>query len=505
MYGSLIAGLCREISDDDVDPDIVAARNSMLAFTLRMRPDYEAAWFHRRIAAALDWFVAGVTPRLMLLMPPQHGKTELASRMLPPFILGKEPDTRIIAGSYGDELASRNNIDAQRVIDSDTYAEIFPGTRLAQRGRAGMRRLDAQSVKARRTAHFFEVVGRRGSYRSAGVGVGISGMPADVGIIDDPLKDRAAAESATVREALWQWYTGSFRPRARGRILIIQTRWHEDDLVGRLLRLAQEDPNADQWTVVRIPALAETLKEFPRDPADRREDGEPLWPSRFSAAEMASLKTTLGSYQFDGMYQQRPTDAAGTIFQRAWFNKLVDVGPGLDHPGIIRCRFWDAAGTEAAPGKRPDWTVGTLMARTMDGIWWVEDVIRGQWGSMDVDRIILQTAQLDGPRVIIREEREPGSSGKAVVEARARDLAGWDYKGEPTDENKLLRWRPFAAQAEAGMVRVLNRPWTRDWIEELVRVPGGLNDDQADSAAGAFLTIAKKPRMRKVEQKLAGF
>jgi len=152
LYGSLIAGLCREISDDGTDPDVIAARNSLLAFTLRMRPDYEAEWFHRRIAAALDWFVAGVTPRLMLLMPPQHGKTELASRMLPPFILGREPDTRIIAGSYGDELASRNNIDSQRVIDSDTYAEIFPGTRLATRGRSGMRRLDSQAVKARRTA-----------------------------------------------------------------------------------------------------------------------------------------------------------------------------------------------------------------------------------------------------------------------------------------------------------------------------------------------------------------
>ncbi len=491
MHDSLVEALCRDLSDEAIDPGVAAARSGLLAFQERMRPDYEAAWFHVRVASELDAFAEGRVVRLILCMPPQHGKTELASRALPAYLLGREPDLRIIASSYADDLASRTNLDVQRLIDSESYAELFPATRLA--GPRLGRRMDVDAVRSRRTQHLFEIVGRRGSYRSAGVGVGITGMPADVGIIDDPIKDRGDAESATVREAVWQWYTGSFRPRARGRILIIMTRWHEDDLVGRLTALAGRDPAADQWTVVRIPAIAEGAAGDPRQP------GEALWPARFPAAEMAALRTTLGSYQFEGMYQQRPTSPGGMVFKLAWF-QVVDARPAIVG-GTQRCRYWDCAGTEGAG----DWTVGALITRTPDGLWWVEDVIRGQWGPSDVDRIIRQTAAVDGPYVMIREEREPGSSGKAVIEARARSLAGFDYKGDPVDENKLLRWRPFAAQAEAGNVRVVRAAWTADFLAELAAAPGGLHDDQCDSASGGFLALARRPAPAQVAVKLSGF
>jgi len=491
----LYAGLTEDASDEP--RDVVAARGTLLAFARLMKPDYEPAWFHETLAAALDRFVAGEWPRLVICLPPQHGKTELVSRLLPAYLLGREPDARVIAASYSDDLASRNNLDVQRYIDSPNYATIFPGTRLAGASSGDRRRVETQFGRARRTTKLFEIVGRRGSYRSAGIGTGITGMGADVGIVDDPLKDRKEAESETVREAVWQWYTSTFLTRLRrpGRVLVTMTRWHEDDLVGKLLQSA-EDRRSDQWRVLRLPAVAE---DFDRHEADRRPAGEALWPARYPAAALENLRATLGSYQFDGMYQQRPHRPGGSVFKRSWFT-LAPIAPN-GVPGAQRCRFWDVAATEGGG----DWTVGARVCRLPNGEVWVEDVIRTQAGPAAVDALIEQTARLDGIGVAIREEQEPGSSGKAVVAARARRLAGWDYRGVPSDENKVLRWRPFAAQAEAGNVRVLQAEWTRELLEELERVPGGRHDDQADAVAGAFLALAQRPAAGTVVRKLVGW
>jgi predicted phage terminase large subunit-like protein len=498
LFASLVETLYLGLTDESSGTgDVRAARSSLLTFARSMKPDYEPAWFHELLARALDRFVAGDWPRLIICLPPQHGKTELVSRLLPAYLLGREPDTRIIAASYSDDLASRNNLDVQRYIDSPTYAAIFPGTRLAGATSGSMRKSESQFARARRTTKLFEVVGRRGSYRSAGIGTGITGMGADVGIVDDPVKDRKEAESETVRDAIWQWYTSTFLTRLRrpGRVLVTMTRWHEDDLVGKLLRSA-DDPKADQWRVIRLPAVAE---EWDRHADDARPVGEALWPVRYSAASLDNLRATLGGYQFDGMYQQRPSRPGGSVFRRAWF-AVEPVSPN-GVPGSQRCRFWDVAATEGDG----DWTVGARVCRLPDGTIWVEDVIRVQSGPADVEKLIEQTARLDGVAVMIREEQEPGSSGKAVIAARARRLAGWDYKGVPSDENKVLRWRPFAAQAEAGAVKVKQASWTADLLDELERVPGGRHDDQADAVAGAFLALAQRPAASSVARKLAGW
>lgn len=491
----LYAGLTEDASAEATA--VVAARSSLLAFAHYVKPDYEPAWFHGVLAAALDRFVSGACPRLVICLPPQHGKTELVSRLLPAYLLGREPDARIIAASYSDDLASRNNLDVQRYIDSPAYAQVFPGTRLAGATSGDRRRAEAQFGRARRTTKLFEIVGRRGTYRSAGIGTGITGMGADVGLVDDPVKDRKEAESDTVRDAIWQWYTSTFLTRLRrpGRVLVTMTRWHEDDLVGKLIQSAEND-RADQWFVLRLPAVAE---DFDRHPDDARAVGDALWPARYPSLALENLRATLGSYQFDGMYQQRPHRPGGSVFKRAWFT-VADAAPN-GVPGAQRCRFWDVAATEGGG----DWTVGARVCRLPDGSVWVEDVLRIQAGPAEVDRLIEQTARLDGIGVAIREEQEPGSSGKAVIATRARRLAGWDYRGVPSDENKVLRWRPFAAQAEAGNVRVLRAPWTEPLLAELERVPGSRHDDQADAVAGAFLALAQRPAAGSVVRQLVGW
>ena len=188
-----------------------------------------------------------------------------------------------------------------------------------------------------------------------------------------------------------------------------------------------------------------------------------------------------------GELQQRPVPPGGAQFKRDWF-RLVDALPAQGR--LKTCRGWDCAATEPKPGTDPDYTVGTKIAHFSDGLYYVEDVIRGRWSPGVVDQTIRQTAELDGPRVRIREEQEGGHSGKNVIASHTRMLAGYDYQGQPATGAKTTRWRPFAVQAEAGNVRLLTGAWNQAWLEELTSVPAAKHDDQADSAALAFEAVA---------------
>ena len=182
-----------------------------------------------------------------------------------------------------------------------------------------------------------------------------------------------------------------------------------------------------------------------------------------------------------------PMPSGGAVFKRDWFI-VVDAAPA----GIVRSvRFWDCAGSaRSATAQDLDYTVGTRLDERPRGRFLVSDVVRGQWNPGEVDRIILNTAMRDGCGVSIREEMEPGFAGKAVCVARAKTVAGYDYKGIPASGDKVTRWRRFAAQAEAGNVDVLRAPWNREWFDESASAPFSAHDDQADSAAGAFTELA---------------
>lgn len=178
------------------------------------------------------------------------------------------------------------------------------------------------------------------------------------------------------------------------------------------------------------------------------------------------------------------TAMAGTVFKRAWF-AVVDAAPRQ----AWRCRFWDCAATEG----HGDYTAGVRVSLTPDGRVFVEDVVRGQWSPREVDAIIRQTAALDGPGVLVREEREPGASGKAVVDARGRALHGYDYEGVPSTTSKLTKWRPYRSQVEAGNVCVLNRPWAKAFLDEHEQADGrSTRDDQVDAACGAYLALVRE-------------
>jgi len=450
------------------------ARRHVLDFTRWTKEDYETNWHHAVLCAYLDRMVTGDLRRLMVFMPPRHGKSELVSRRLPAYILGRLPDASIIACSYSADLAQRMNRDVQRIVDGERYAETFPGTRLYG---ANVRTVSQGSYL--RNSDIFEVVGHRGVYRSAGVGGGITGMGFEFGIIDDPIKNREEAESLTYRESLWDWYTSTFRTRAEkdARILITLTRWNEDDLAGRLLNLAKGDPDADQWTVLRLPALFDGLDPSPDDP---RQMDEPLWPNKYGPQALAGIRAAIGGYQWQGLYQQSPAAREGNRFKRAWF-KFVDAAPA----DARRVRYWDKAGTEAG-GK---YSAGVKVAKSGEGLFYVEDVTRGQWSALERERVIEQTADLDdrGPhKTIIYHEQEPGSGGKESAEATTRRLAGHAVYADKVTGSKDIRLDPFQAQCEAGNVYLVRGPWNEAFIEELCAIPNGRFRDQSDAAGGAF-------------------
>ncbi len=231
------------------------ARRSLLEFTRYTKPDYEVSWHHRLICQRLDALLRGEIRRLMVFAPPRHGKSELISRRLPAYYLGRDPDASIIACSYSAELAARMNRDVQRIIDDPAYARLFPATRLW----SSQVRTVAKPGTWLRNSDLFEIVNHRGVYRAAGVGGGITGMGATLGIIDDPIKNEEEAYSATVRRNVLDWYKSTFYTRLEkdSRIVLIMTRWHRGDLAGALLEEAAATPDADQWEVLSFPALAQ--------------------------------------------------------------------------------------------------------------------------------------------------------------------------------------------------------------------------------------------------------
>lgn len=245
------------------------------------------------------------------------------------------------------------------------------------------------------------------------------------------------------------------------------TRWHEDDLAGRILA-SEDGPN---WTVVSLPALAEDNDPLGRAP------GAALWSARFDEVDLERIRTVLGTQSFTALYQQRPTALEGGLFKRAWFD-IVQAVPSAAQ----RVRYWDKAGTDAGG----DYTAGALIAMDGDGVFYVENVVRGQWSALERERIIRQTAELDGRNVPIWVEQEPGSGGKESAQATVRALAGWNVYAERVTGDKLTRAQPFAAQCEARNVKVVKGGWNAAFLDELTMFPNGRHDDQVDAAAGAF-------------------
>lgn len=455
-----------------------AARRSLLEFTAYTKPDYRAAWHHVLLCRAIDRWLAGESrPNLIVCMPPQHGKSEVVSRRLPAYILGRNAGARVIACSYGASLAGDMNRDVQRIMDGDHYAVLFPNSRLDQGTR-----------EAARNAEQFELVGRQGYYRSAGVGGPIVGRPMDYGIIDDPFKNREEADSPTTREAVWRWYTGAFLSRAHSqtRKLVCHTRWHPDDLVGRLLQQAADDPRADQWDVLVLPAVAEGELH----PDDPRSPGEALWPERFPI-ELLMQRRAASLTDWAGLYQQRPR-AVGSV---EWPDELFG-GPGFwfeRWPDNTILRVMSLDPSKGSDSKQGDYQAITLWGRTPDTTEWVEcDVARRP---MTAPRSADDTALGEGmvecavelyrafkPECLALETNTFQQLLIIPLLAEAK-RQGVELRIVELDNrvNKNVRIRRLGGPLSQRRLRFRRTPGTRLLVSQLQQFPTGDHDDGPDS------------------------
>lgn len=459
------------------------ATERLIDFTTYTFPTYIAEPAHHLIADTLDRVVSGEIKRLMVFAPRQHGKSELASVRFPAYWVGRRPNDPVILSTYGASLAESKSRQARQIVEGDSFQTVFPDTTI---------RRDSRSVS------HWELSSQRGGLLAAGVDGPVTGHGGMLGLIDDPVENWQDAMSKTVRDSCWEWYRTTFRPCIweGGAIIIIMTRWHVDDLAGRLLK-----EQGDEWTVLRLPAVAETdaervfndrilgLKPSPCDPLGRQ-PGEPLCPQRFSVEALRQLKRDVGPTAWNGQYQGSPRQQEGNRLKREWF-ALVDEVPA----DASRCRAWDKAATQGDG----DYTAGVLVARTKDGVYWIEDVQRGQWSVGKRDEEIVRIAKADNAkypgRIHTRGEQEPGSAGKESGLAFVRMLDGFGVSLDKVTGSKEVRLEPFASQAEAGNVRMLKANWNDAFIDEALSFPNGSFDDQIDGVSSAYNYLAPTGHM----------
>jgi len=457
------------------------ARRSLLYFTLTTKPDYEVNWHHRIMCNTLDIFLdpnSGLD-RLIIQSPPRSGKSELTSRRFPAYALGKYPDMEIVLASYASPLAQRMNRDVQRIIDDDVYRKIFPNTKLS-----GINVKTDSHSNWIRTADLFEVVDHSGSFKSTGVGGGLTGVGADVAIVDDPIKDMKEAMSKTVKDSLFEWYQSVFYTRLskHGKILIMSTRWSEDDLAGRLLDLARSDKDADQWKVLSFPMVQER-NEYTHE-LDPREDGEVLWPNKFPPKKVKSIKISAGTKVWAALFQQRPAPSEGNLVNREWW-RFYHVMPELSFFDYISMS-WDFTfkGTS-----KSDFVVGQVWGRKGANCYLLDQVRDKMEFTETLQAIRTLHAKWPKVREIIVEE---AANGAAIINVLKKSIRGIiPYKPR---ESKEARASSVSPQIEAGNIYLPDPKlahWVHDYIEEWAIFPNGTNDDQVDTTTQMLIRFAK--------------
>lgn len=419
-------------------------------------PAQHLQYISARVASAI---IRG-NGRLIISAPPRHGKTELITKNVPIWVLENFGDKEVILTTYGGELSA----DFGRVVrDRIQDAPELLRTRI---------RRDASKVSNWSTE-------QGGSMRSIGIGGPITGRGADVLLIDDYIKEIKEALSPTYRDYIWNWFvtTAFTRIEPGGTCIIIATRWHHDDLIGRILRAKDE---LGEWEYIRLPAEAEEGDILGRTL------GEPLFPERYDLKALAERKAILGSFFYNAMFQQDPRDESSAVTDPSWLRTVSEM-PDDDY---AYARTWDLAAT--ADGG--DYTVGSLLAhgrRSQNT--YIVNVVRKQLSPGSVEEKVRQTALADGVGTKIYIEQEPGSAGKLLVNQFQQNiLPEFTVEEVPVVTNKLVRAQPFLAACEAGKVFLLKGPWNAAFIDEFTTFPHGHHDDQVDTAGAGYEKLVGK-------------
>jgi len=507
------------------------ARKKLIFFILRNFPEYQPGWVHNLICSKLEKFSQDVidrkAPRLMLFVPPRHGKSEIASKMFPAWHLGRAPKHEIIAASYGVSLPMGFSRKIKEMMKTPAYTNVFAECRLHK---------DAQATEGWLTD-------KGGGYVPAGVGGSITGKGAHVLIIDDPVKDADEADSETIRERNWDWYGSTARTRLApgGGILVIQTRWHDDDLSGKLIHQMQEDLRAvdeeleealergadeseiskirrkydeiEQWEIICLPALAEQEEwfnphngqiEYNRStPESRflRHVGDALHPARFDELSLRKMRRTMAKRHWSALMQQNPVPDDGDIFTKDSF-RFIPHRPRLNNHHVYIA--WDLA---IGQKQQNDWTVGMVGAMNEMGFLIIYDMIRVK--TNELAKLIYDTSVLYKNH-LQQIGLERGQIQMSIMPSLQRLFDEKKFYPSFNEDLKPVTDKVARARVAQGMVqhgKVLlpeDQPWVETFLAELLRFPNGLHDDAVDAFSWLCRMVegVSPPRASAQKQKL---
>jgi len=538
------------------------AKRDLTMFAKKFMPTYDPGWVHIDIAKRLVQFMEDVqaekSPRLMLFMPPRHGKSQLASIFFPAFLLGHNPTFEIIASSYAVSLPIGFSRKVKTLIQTKVFTEMFEKTRLSK---------ESQAAEAWLTS-------RGGGYVAAGVGGGITGKGAHVFIVDDPVKDAQEADSETIREANWDWWGSTAKTRLApgGGVLVIQTRWHDDDLSGRLIRQMTEqrgelnelieetadmialtenieDAEAlqsqidgyedelttiDDWEVVSYPAIAvdneyiqfgtrkvvrpedmdmddaaRIAKAMDEDPTQSvsgfrllRKKGEPLHESRFPLPRLKNMKRSMQPRHWSALYQQNPVPDEGEFFQKDMFRYTPQP---VSTKGMHIYSAWDLA---IGQKQTNDFTVGVVAAIDFNDNVHILDVIRFKGDAFRIVEALLDVEKKYSPLMLGIEKGQLEMAIRPQLLRRMQERKLFPTLAEGRDAlvpitDKIVRARPLQGRMQQGMVHFpSNQPWVEPLQQEMLRFPGGVHDDQVDAMAWLLRMTLKRAAPQRPKSKV---
>lgn len=492
------------------------ARRHLLPYIVRMQPSYKAGWFHKDLCLQLEQFLkdvmAGLEPRLMLFVPPRHGKSITTSQHFPAWAFGKHPELEFIQTSYAESLQLDFSKKIQTAMNSAEYQTLFPGIIIPKRFQA------ASDWKIAKVLESGEERLTGGGLLAAGVGGPLSGRGAHIATVDDPLKNREEADSEVIREAIKSWYSSTFTTRLApgGGILIIQTRWHDDDLAGWQLRQMAEalkeeadsghwPEDAERWKVVSYPAIAIEDEKY-------RKKGEPLHPERYSLKSLLKKKRNMIPRDWSALYQQNPVSEEGEYFTKEMWRtyKRGDL-PKIDTLNVF------AAGDLAISTKETaDYTVFLVVGLDVNDNLWVLDARRGRWDADQITDQMLDIQETWKPLRFGVERDKVAIAIGPLLNQKIRKQKSYGLVVEDLQiggRDKRARARPWQGRMKQGQVLwPEGADWVQDAQNEHMRFDAGVHDDFVDAGAWVGQMLAnetyvppRKPKEKPWRERLKGY
>lgn len=454
-----------------------AARYTPILFAAYASPyPYEVAPHLELLSSKLLEAATQADKRIIVSMPPRHGKSEMTSHYFPPWYLCNWPNKQLLLAAYESTFAAEWGGKARDTaiefgeevfgvhVDKDNSSRdnwrVFHGSKNAGQGILSERAM-------RQAGRSYSIM------RTAGLGGPVTGKGADLAIVDDPVKNNEDALSGAARENKWQWWQSTMYPRLHknGSAIVVQTRWHEDDLAGRLINLSEE--GREEWDIINLPALAEENDILGREP------GEPLWPEKFDESRLKKIREVQGAYWFSAMYQGRPAPLEGGYFKRKWFSERYNSLPRMQ-------RVIQTVDAAFKVGLDNDYSV--IATWGTDGVnYYVIDIVRAKLEFHELKAAMKDQFWKHQPSGVYVEE---AAAGISIIQEFQRESM-LPVIGKPVFGNDISRALAITGICEAGKVKLPARAaWVADWVEEHISFPNGAHDDQVATSYYALEELA---------------